>query len=88
MWSRVAVPRDDLMSISVITDDDTGMYVSDIGEPEIGITSDGYKWLDQEGFREKLAVYFEKCAQDIRSSTGMFEKRKELHYDKETKTIK
>jgi hypothetical protein len=77
-WSRVAVPRDDLMTISVITDDDTGMYLEDIGEPEIGVTMDGYNWLNKDEFREKLATAFEKWAQDIRSKSGMFEISREL----------
>jgi hypothetical protein len=72
MWTRVAVPRDDLMSIDVVTDDDTGMYLEDIGEPGIGITMDGYKWMEQEEFREKMAKAFEKWAQDIRNKEGQF----------------
>jgi hypothetical protein len=71
-WIRVAVPRDELISIDVITDDDTGMYIEDIGEPDLGISMDGYKWLEKEEFREKLAKAFENWARDIRSKEGMF----------------
>jgi len=71
-WTRTAVPSDDLMTIDVITDDDTGMYLEDIGEPGVGISSKGSEWLKKEDFREKLANAFEQWAKDIRNKEGQF----------------
>lgn len=71
-WTRVAVPSDDLLSISVVTDDDTGCYLDDIGEPGCGVTMKCYEWLKRDGFREKLAAHLEQMAADIRAKKGQF----------------
>ena len=51
-------PREEIVSIQVITDDDTGIY--DIGEFDFSVPATAHQWL--KGRREQFATFLRGLA--------------------------
>jgi len=63
----------ELLSITVITDDSTGIY--QVGELDFGVSYTTKDWLDKSGNREKLAYFLQWLSNQCRNSQTPFTPR-------------
>ena len=66
-------PSDTILEISVVTDDDTGCFLDDIGNPGWSVPYLFEKWMGTPGFREKMTKFLLKSAYDCAAGKWPFD---------------